>query len=548
VLQDARGIYICKGTACLSAGSKEISDAFKKLLAKSRVRVMDKVETGCHGFCDQGPIVLILPENVLYVRVNKDDVEEIVREHVEQGKVVERLLYTEPGTGKRIARRDEIPFYQKQKRFVLKHCGYINPENIEDYLDHGGYRSFIKVLEKYSPEKVIDIIKDSGLRGRGGGGFSTGLKWEITRSSPGEKKYVICNADEGDPGAFMDRGLLEGDPHRVLEGMLIGGYAVGAGTGYVYVRAEYPLAVKRIKIAVAHAKKKGFLGKDILGTGFNFEIYVKEGAGAFVCGEETALIQSIEGKRGMPKPRPPYPAQSGLWGRPTVINNVETWANVPLIIEKGAEFYKALGTKGSRGTKIFALTGKVNNTGLLEVPMGITLREIIFDMGGGIPENKRFKAVQIGGPSGGCLPEHLLDTPVDYDSLTEAGAMMGSGGLVVLDESTCMVDFARYFTAFARNEACGKCVPGREGTLRMLEIMNRITQFQGEMKDLDRVQELGLFMKSTALCGLCQTAPNPVLSTLKYFGDEYVAHIRDRECPAGVCRGLVKEEDNVGRY
>jgi len=529
-------VLVCGGTGCTSSGSKELQAALKSELAKKGLsKEVAVVETGCHGFCEMGPLVIVYPEGVFYVRVQVSDVPELVDSHLYKGRVVERLLYREPKSHEKVPNYNDIDFYKKQMRVVLANCGHINPEVIEDYIAAGGYEALGKVLTEMTPEEVIDEIKKSGLRGRGGGGFPTGMKWEFTKKAPGDKKYVVCNADEGDPGAFMDRSVLEGDPHRVLEGMAICGYAIGSDEAYIYVRAEYPLAIKRLKTAIAQAEAMGLLGDNIFGSGFSFRIHIKEGAGAFVCGEETALLQSIEGKRGMPRPRPPFPAISGLWGKPTNINNVETYANVPQIIIKGADWYASIGTERSKGTKVFALTGKINNTGLAEVPMGITMREIIFDIGGGIQEGKRFKAVQIGGPSGGCLPETMLDLPIDYDSLVQAGAMMGSGGLVVMDETTCMVDVAKFFLNFTQSESCGKCTPCREGTKRMLEILTRITNGEGQEGDIELLESMARSIKAASLCGLGQTAPNPVLSTIRYFRNEYEAHIRDKRCPAGVC-------------
>ena len=532
-------VLVCGGTGCTSSGSKFILPALKEKLA---ARGMDKeikvVETGCHGLCEMGPLVIVYPEGVFYVRVKPEDVEEIVETHLVKGRVVERLLYREPSTLGTVPNYDEIDFYKKQKRYALANCGHINPESLEEYIGAEGYEGLAKAISM-TPEAVIEEIKASGLRGRGGGGFPTGLKWQFTRNSVSDKKYVICNADEGDPGAFMDRSVLEGDPHRIIEGMAICGYAVGADEGYIYCRAEYPLAIKRLKNAISQAEEAGLLGNGILGSDFRFSLHIKEGAGAFVCGEETALIASIEGRRGMPRPRPPFPAVSGLWGKPSNINNVETFANIPSIMRDGAAYFASQGTETSKGTKVFALTGKINNTGLAEVPMGITMREIIFDIGGGIPDGKKFKAVQIGGPSGGCIPDELLDLSVDYDSLIKAGAMMGSGGLVVMDETTCMVDVARYFLNFTQDESCGKCTPCREGTKRMLEIMNRICNAEGREGDIELLESLAKSIKVSALCALGQTAPNPVLSTLRYFRDEYEAHIKDHKCAAGACTAMV---------
>lgn len=532
-------VLVCAGTGCKSAGSKEVELAFQKeIKAQGLADEVMVVETGCHGFCEYGPLVIVYPEGTFYSRVTAEDVAEIVESHLLKGRMVERLLYHEPMTHETIPKYSDINFYKKQHRLVLAHCGTINPEQIEEYIAVGGYEGLGKALTLMTPEEVVEEVKKSGLRGRGGGGFPTGLKWSFAKQSVNDKKYVICNADEGDPGAFMDRSVLEGDPHKILEGMAICGYAIGADEGYIYVRAEYPLAIKRLRVAIEQAEAMGFLGENIFSSGFNFQIHIKEGAGAFVCGEETALMASIEGKRGMPRPRPPFPAVSGLWGKPTNINNVETFANVPQIIVNGADWYCQFGTEKSKGTKVFALTGKINNTGLAEVPMGITMREIIYDIGGGINNGKKFKAVQIGGPSGGCLPEELLDLPIDYDSLISVGAMMGSGGLVVMDEDTCMVDVAKFFLNFTQSESCGKCTPCREGTKRMLEILTRITEGQGREGDIELLENMAKNIKETALCGLGQTAPNPVLSTLKYFRDEYEAHIKEKRCPAGVCEKM----------
>ena len=536
-------VLICGGTGCKSAGSKEVQLAFSRAIeAKGLSDEVMVVETGCHGFCEHGPLVIVYPEGTFYCQVKAEDVEEIVESHLFKGRIVERLLYHEPLTHESIPNYSEINFYKKQHRLVLENCGAINPEQIEEYIAVGGYEALAKAVTTMSPEDVIEEIKKSGLRGRGGGGFPTGMKWQFAKASVSDKKYVICNADEGDPGAFMDRSVLEGDPHKILEGMAVCGYAIGADEGYIYVRAEYPLAIKRLRIAIEQAEAMGLLGENIFGSGFSFKLHIKEGAGAFVCGEETALMASIEGKRGMPRPRPPFPAVAGLWGKPTNINNVETFGNVAAIITNGADWYAGFGTEKSKGTKVFALTGKINNTGLAEVPMGITMREIIYDIGGGINGGKKFKAVQIGGPSGGCLPESMLDLSIDYDSLTAAGAMMGSGGLVVMDEDTCMVDVAKFFLNFTQSESCGKCTPCREGTKRMLEVLTRITEGQGREGDLELLEELARNIKETALCGLGQTAPNPVLSTLKYFRHEYEAHIKEKRCPAGACEKLANYE------
>ena len=533
-------VLICAGTGCVSSGAKKVEARFVEELEKSGLSKEVKiVETGCHGFCEMGPLVIIYPEGTFYCRVTPDDVETIVHEHLLKGRIVHKLLFKEPLSHENIQSYKDINFYKKQMRFALANCGHINPEDINEYIANGGYEGLAKILGgSMKPEDVVNEVKTAGLRGRGGGGFSTGMKWQFAAASPGSKKYVICNADEGDPGAFMDRSLLEGDPHRIIEGMAICAYAIGSDEGYIYVRAEYPLAIKRLRIAIAQAEEMGLLGKNIFGSGFNFKLNIKEGAGAFVCGEETALIASIEGKRGMPRPRPPFPAVSGLWAKPSNINNVETFANVPDIIVKGAGWYSSIGTEKSKGTKVFALTGKINNTGLAEVPMGITMREITYDIGGGINGGKKFKAVQIGGPSGGCLPEHMLDLPIDYDSLISAGAMMGSGGLVVMDETTCMVDVAKFFLNFTQTESCGKCTPCREGTKRMLEILERITEGKGREGDIELLESLAHSIKDTALCGLGQTAPNPVLSTLRFFRDEYEAHINEKRCPAGACSAL----------
>ncbi|MBC8014237.1 MAG: NADH-quinone oxidoreductase subunit NuoF [Sporomusaceae bacterium] len=534
-------VLICAGTGCISSGSKKIEAALRDQLAQKGLdKEVKIVETGCHGFCEMGPLVIVYPEGVFYIRVEETDVAEIVEEHLYKGRIVERLLYKEHGALEGIPSYKDIDFYKKQMRIVLANCGHIDPEQINEYIAVGGYEALAKALTTMKPEEVVNEVKKSNLRGRGGGGFPSGLKWGFTRNAPGEKKYVICNADEGDPGAFMDRSVLESDPHRVIEGMAICGYAIGADEGYFYVRAEYPLAIKRLKIAIQQAEEIGLIGDNIFGTGFNFHLKIKEGAGAFVCGEETALLASIEGKRGMPRPRPPFPAISGLWGKPTNINNVETFANVPQIITKGADWYASIGTERSTGTKVFALTGRINHTGLAEVPMGITMREIIYDIGGGIQGGKKFKAVQIGGPSGGCLPEQLLDLSVDYDSLLKVGAMMGSGGLVVMDETTCMVDISKFFLHFTQSESCGKCTPCREGTKRMLEILTRITDGQGKEGDIELLESMAKNIKATSLCGLGQTAPNPVLSTLKYFREEYEAHIKEKRCPAGACSGLAQ--------
>jgi len=535
-------VLVCKGTGCTASGSGSVYDALKEELER---RGLDKevmlVETGCHGMCEMGPIVVVYPEGSFYCRVTPEDVPELVEEHLYKGRVLQRLLYTTPDEEKhRIPHYRDIPFYGKQRRIVLRNCGYINPDNIEEYIARDGYQALARALLEFSPEETLDIVKRSGLRGRGGAGFPTGKKWEFARMAPGDKKYIVCNADEGDPGAFMDRSVLEGDPHSVVEGMLIGAYVIGSDEGYIYCRAEYPLAIKRLVTAIQQAEEMGLIGDNIMGTDFSFHLHIKEGAGAFVCGEETALMASIEGKRGMPNPRPPFRPTRDFWGKPTNINNVETWANIPQIILNGAEWFSSVGTETSKGTKIFALTGKVNNTGLVEAPMGMSLREVIFDIGGGIPNGKKFKAVQLGGPSGGCLPESMLDTPVDYESINATGAIMGSGGMVVTDEDTCIVDFAKFFLTFVQNESCGKCPFCRIGTRRMLEILERICEGKGKMEDLDLLEDLAQKVKDGSLCALGGTAPNPVLTTLKYFRDEYVAHIVDKKCPAKVCPALIQ--------
>jgi NADH:ubiquinone oxidoreductase subunit F (NADH-binding)/(2Fe-2S) ferredoxin/NAD-dependent dihydropyrimidine dehydrogenase PreA subunit len=532
-------VLICGGTGCTSSNSPKIMDKFNEEIAKQGLdKEVKVVRTGCFGLCEVGPIVIVYPEGSFYSRVKVEDVPEIVSEHLLKGRIVQRLLYKEGSAGVETS-LNNIEFYKKQTRIALKNCGVIDPEKIEEYIAFDGYKALGKCLTEYEPQQVIDIIKDSGLRGRGGGGFPTGMKWQFCRNAAGAQKYVICNADEGDPGAFMDRSVLEGDPHSVLEAMAIAGYAIGANMGYIYVRAEYPIAVKRLEIAIRQAREYGLLGKDIFGTGFDFDIDIRLGAGAFVCGEEMALIHSIEGNRGEPTPKPPFPANQGLFGKPTIINNVETFANIAQIILKGAEWFKSTGTEKSKGTKVFALGGKINNTGLVEVPMGTTLREIIYDIGGGIPGGKAFKAAQTGGPSGGCIPATHLDTPIDYDSLTAIGSMMGSGGLIVMDEDNCMVDVARFFLDFTVDESCGKCPPCRIGTKRMLEILERIVSGNGQEGDIEKLENLGRNITNAALCGLGKTAPNPVLSTIRYFRDEYEAHIRDKRCPAGHCKALL---------
>ena len=535
-------VLVCAGTGCVANGSLEVIKKFEEFGLNVEKLPEHKdfttVKTGCHGFCEKGVLVVIPDLDVTYVKVKKEDVEEIVRKHIYGGEVVERLLYVDPKTNKHIFRNEDIEFYSKQTRTSLCNCGNINPEELDEALCVGGYEALARVLEEQTPEEVIKTITDSGLRGRGGGGFPTGRKWQFTAMAQNDKKYVVCNGDEGDPGAFMDRSIMEGDPHKLIEGMAIAAFAIGADEGYIYVRAEYPMAIKRLRIAIKEAEERGYLGENILGSNMNFTIHIKEGAGAFVCGEETALLASIEGERGMPRPKPPFPANKGLFGKPTLINNVETFANVPLIIKNGAQWFRSFGTEKSAGTKTFALTGEVNNTGLIEVPMGTTLREIIFEIGGGIRNGKKFKAAQIGGPSGGCLTEEHLDLPMDYDSLIQAGAMVGSGGLVVMNEDTCIVEVARFFMHFTQVESCGKCVPCREGTKNMLAILEKIVRGKATMEDLDLLEELAHAVKDGSLCGLGKTAPNPVLSTLKYFRDEYIAHIRDKKCPAGVCSAL----------
>ncbi len=532
-------VLICGGTGCTSSGSKAIEEEFQKQLKLNDLESEIKlVKTGCFGLCALGPVVVIYPEGAFYSRVNVEDVAEIVSEHLLKGRIVKRLLYSETIEDDNIKSLNDTAFYKKQKRVALRNCGVINPENIDEYIAIDGYQALGKVLTEMTPEEVIGVIKDSGLRGRGGGGFPTGTKWEFTYKAEGDQKYVACNADEGDPGAFMDRSILEGDPHTIIEAMAIAGYAVGANQGYIYIRAEYPIAVNRLEIAINQAREYGLLGKDIFSTGFDFDLDIRLGAGAFVCGEETALLTSIEGKRGEPRPRPPFPAIKGLWGKPTLLNNVETYANITQIILNGAEWFKSMGTEKSKGTKVFALGGKINNTGLVEIPMGTTLREIIEDIGGGIPNGKKFKAAQTGGPSGGCIPAELIDTPIDYDSLISIGSMMGSGGLIVMDEDNCMVDIAKFFLEFTVDESCGKCAPCRIGTKRLLELLNKITDGKGTMEDLDRLEELCYSIKASSLCGLGQTAPNPVLSTLRYFRHEYEAHVKEKRCPAGVCKAL----------
>lgn len=537
-------VLVCAGTGCVANGSLNVIEKFKALGADVSVLTdydkMTIVPTGCHGFCEQGVLVIIPDKHVTYVKVKEADVEEIYESHIKNDKPVERLLYTDPITKNHVHKNEDINFYAKQTRTALANCGHINAECLDEAIAVRGYEALANILEKNDQDAVISEIEKSGLRGRGGGGFPTGRKWRFTAANRGGKSYVVCNGDEGDPGAFMDRSIMEGDPHKLLEGMAIAAFAIGADEGYIYVRAEYPLAIKRLRKAIKDAEERNYLGKNIMGSDFSFELHIKEGAGAFVCGEETALIASIEGERGMPRPKPPFPANKGLFGRPTLINNVETLANIPVIMLKGADWFSEMGTDTSKGTKTFALTGEVNNTGLIEVPMGTTLREIVFDIGGGMRDGKKFKAVQIGGPSGGCLTEEHLDIPMDYDNLIKAGAMVGSGGLVVMSEKTCIVEVARFFMNFTQHESCGKCVPCREGTKNMLKILEKIVAGKGEMKDIDTLEELALAVKDGSLCGLGKTAPNPVLSTLKYFKDEYIAHIKDKKCPAGVCTAMKK--------
>ena len=536
-------VLVCGGTGCASSGSAKIQDTFKEQLKeKGLENEVAIVQTGCHGLCALGPIVVVYPEGTFYSQVTAEDVPEIVSEHLLKGRIVERLVYKEEDEDEgSVKSYNDTDFAKKQHRVALRNCGVINPENIDEYIGTRGYEALGKVLTEMTPEEVIDVILASGLRGRGGAGFPTGRKWQLARTlvQDGGPKYVCCNADEGDPGAFMDRSVLEGDPHAVLEAMAIAGYAIGANQGYIYARAEYPIAVERLGIAIRQAKEYGLLGKNIFETGFDFDIELRLGAGAFVCGEETALMTSIEGKRGEPRPRPPFPAVSGLFQRPTILNNVETWANIPQIILNGAEWFASMGTERSKGTKVFALGGKINNTGLVEIPMGTTLREVIEDIGGGVPNGKKFKAAQTGGPSGGCIPAEHFDVPIDYDNLIAIGSMMGSGGLIVMDEDNCMVDIAKFFLEFTVDESCGKCTPCRIGTRRMYEILDRITKGQGEPEDLDRLETLAKYIKDNALCGLGQTAPNPVLSTLRYFRDEYEAHVKEKRCPAGVCKALL---------
>lgn len=534
-------VLVCGGTECTSSGSQQIIQTLKDELKKNRLQnEVAVVKTGCHGLCAEGPVMIVYPEAVFYSKVRPEDVEEIVSEHLLKGRIVERLVYHEAQAPEGIKSLNETTFYKKQHRIALRNCGVINPESIDEYIGTGGYEALGKVLTEMTPDEVIQTILDSGLRGRGGAGFPTGLKWRFASGNRGNvQKYVCCNADEGDPGAFMDRSVLEGDPHVVLEAMAIAGYAIGADQGYIYVRAEYPIAVERLQIAINQAREYGLLGKNIFESGFDFDIELRLGAGAFVCGEETALMTSIEGNRGEPRPRPPFPAVKGLFASPTILNNVETWANIPQIIINGPKWFASMGTEKSKGTKVFALGGKINNTGLVEIPMGTTLRTVIEDIGGGIPNGKKFKAAQTGGPSGGCIPAEHFDIPIDYDNLISIGSMMGSGGLIVMDEDTCMVDIAKFFLQFTVDESCGKCTPCRVGTKRLLELLEKITDGRGTLEDIDKMEELCYYIKDNALCGLGQTAPNPVLSTLRYFRDEYIEHVVNKRCPAGVCKKLI---------
>ncbi|MCI9388177.1 MAG: NADH-quinone oxidoreductase subunit NuoF [Lachnospiraceae bacterium] len=533
-------VLVCGGTGCTSSGSKQIISKLNEEIEKNNIaKDVKVVQTGCHGLCALGPIMIVYPEGTFYSMISADDIPEIVSEHLANGRVVTRCVYDETITEDGFQSMHETNFYKKQNRVALRNCGLIDPENIDEYIARDGYQALAKVLKEMSPDDVVKCLLDSGLRGRGGGGFPTGRKWQLAMGNTGGQKYVCCNADEGDPGAFMDRSVLEGDPHVVLEAMAIAGYVIGADQGYIYVRAEYPIAVDRLKIAIAQAREQGLLGKNIFGTDFNFDVDLRLGAGAFVCGEETALLTSIEGNRGEPHPRPPFPAVKGLWERPTILNNVETYANIPQIILKGADWFASMGTEKSKGTKVFALGGKVNNVGLVEIPMGTTLREIVEEIGGGIPDGKKFKAAQTGGPSGGCISAENYDIPIDYDNLIAIGSMMGSGGLIVMDEDSCMVDIAKFFLEFTVDESCGKCTPCRIGTTRLLELLNKISDGKATMEDLDKIEELAAYMKQNALCALGQTAANPVLSTIKNFRDEYVAHIVDKKCPAGVCKNLL---------
>lgn len=536
-------VLVCGGTGCTSSGSETlITELEKELNQQGLADEIKIIRTGCFGLCALGPVIIIYPEGSFYCNVTKEDIKEIVSEHLHKGRIVKRLLVKDNKDNKIVTSLTNTTFYKKQMRIALKNCGMIDPENIDEYIAFDGYAALAKCLTEYNPQQVIDIIKESMLRGRGGGGFPTGTKWQFARNVEADQKYVLCNADEGDPGAFMDRSILEGDPHVILEAMAIAGYAIGASKGYIYVRAEYPIAVKRLKIAIDQAKKYGLIGENIFGTGFNFDIEIRLGAGAFVCGEETALIASIEGRRGEPRPRPPFPAVKGLFGKPTIVNNVETYANIPQIILKGPEWFSSIGTEKSKGTKVFALGGKINNTGLVEIPMGTTLREIVEEIGGGVPNGKKFKAAQTGGPSGGCIPASHYDIEIDYDNLIKIGSMMGSGGLIIMDEDNCMVDIAKFFLEFTVDESCGKCTPCRVGTKRLHELLEKITSGNAVEEDLDKLEELCNYIKSNSLCGLGQTAPNPVLSTLNFFKDEYIAHVKEKKCPAGVCKSLLNYE------
>lgn len=532
-------ILVCHGTGCTSSKSPQIIENFRKILEEKKIENVRVIQTGCFGLCAKGPIVIIRPEDTFYAQVTPEDCEEIIQTHIMEGKTVERLLCQDIN-GSKVQKLDDLTFYKKQKRIALQNCGRIDPEQIDEYIAFDGYKALEKVLLEMTPEEVIETIEKSGLRGRGGAGFPTGKKWALTKAATGKQKYVVCNADEGDPGAFMDRSILEGDPHSVLEAMMIAGYAIGANQGYIYVRAEYPIAVERFGVAIKQAREYGILGKNIFGTDFEFDVDIRLGAGAFVCGEETALLESIEGKRGQPRVKPPYPANQGLWMKPTLINNVETYANVTRIILNGADWYSSIGTENSKGTKVFALGGNVVNVGLVEVPMGTTLREIVYDIGGGIPNGRDFKAAQTGGPSGGCIPKEHLDTPIDYESLKEIGSMMGSGGLIVMDDTKCMVNLAKFYLSFTVDESCGKCTPCRIGTKRMLELLEKMTTGEAESEDLNKLEELAVNIPKTAICGLGQSAPNPVLSTLKYFREEYLEHVKYKECKTGECKALAK--------
>ncbi|MBT8338874.1 MAG: NADH-quinone oxidoreductase subunit NuoF [Desulfatitalea sp.] len=541
--RDKTYLLICGGTGCHATGSLKVKEALlAELAAKSLQDKVEVVETGCNGFCAVGPLMVVHPGDIFYQKIALEDIPAIVQDHLIDGKPVQKLLYKDPAGKQRIASLPEIPFFAHQMPRALRNKGLINPESIDDYIARDGYLGAARALNELTPEQIVKEMRDSGMRGRGGAGFPTGVKWDFARKTPGKVKYVLCNADEGDPGAFMDRSILEADPHSVLEGMIVAAKAINAHKGYIYARTEYPLAIKRLQIAIEHAKARGLLGEDILGSGFDFDVEIYQGAGAFVCGEETALMRSIEGKRGMPRPRPPFPAQKGLWEKPTVLNNVETLCNVPQIMLNGGAWYAAVGTETSKGTKVFAISGDVNNIGLVEVPMGTSLRQLIFDIGGGIPKKRKFKAVQLGGPSGGCIPAHLLDTPVDYEEIAKVGAIMGSGGVIVMDENTCMVDMARFFMEFIQEESCGKCTPCREGTRRLLQLLEKICEGRGESGDIDNMEELSKVIRETALCGLGQTGPNPVLSTLRYFREEFEAHIYEKRCPAKRCVALLRFE------